>query len=387
MDPLDSHQARRSAGTPTVTTLVGPPGPAVQTWRAWAGRAGRPIILMENRTLTGLCADLIRSLEDPLAVVAGWAKAAAGLEAGALQGRLGAMTRYDRTVFWRSLAGVVSPEAAACAEHVLRARPEPDVNDSVPGEWAFVRGFGELLGRDRFPAVYQLAPAAAELEAAARWAERFAEEVPFAPVAIVAGSAAYEACVGGAPTRWAALLREGLVRVETVTAEGVSAALRAGDLPVPPEAVDRLAGDGATRQLVASYVRAADALRTHGPDVARSAAEQFLFDRLESLTATAGLFRLNRPLEFRHGPAAAEADLLAGDLRLVVEVDGAYHHLTPDQYRRDRRKDWLLQRHGYLILRFLADDVVSRLADILDTILAAVAFRRGTPSPGSTPPP
>ena len=46
------------------------------------------------------------------------------------------------------------------------------------------------------------------------------------------------------------------------------------------------------------------------------------------------------------------------------------------RYRRDRRKDLELQKHGYLVVRVLADDVVERLEEVMDTILAAVAFRR-----------
>jgi very-short-patch-repair endonuclease len=35
-----------------------------------------------------------------------------------------------------------------------------------------------------------------------------------------------------------------------------------------------------------------------------------------------------------------------------------------------------LQKHGYLVVRVLAEDVVCRLEEVLETILAAVAFRR-----------
>jgi very-short-patch-repair endonuclease len=35
-----------------------------------------------------------------------------------------------------------------------------------------------------------------------------------------------------------------------------------------------------------------------------------------------------------------------------------------------------LQQHGYLVVRVLAEDVVCRLEEVLDTILAAVAFCR-----------
>lgn len=44
--------------------------------------------------------------------------------------------------------------------------------------------------------------------------------------------------------------------------------------------------------------------------------------------------------------------------------------------RRDRRKDRLLQENGYLVLRFLAEDVSKDLDSLLDAILRALANRR-----------
>ena len=43
--------------------------------------------------------------------------------------------------------------------------------------------------------------------------------------------------------------------------------------------------------------------------------------------------------------------------------------------RRDRRKDALLQQNGYLVLRFLAEDLSTRLDDVLDEIQRAIANR------------
>ncbi|NCD35215.1 MAG: hypothetical protein EOL87_17595 [Spartobacteria bacterium] len=40
----------------------------------------------------------------------------------------------------------------------------------------------------------------------------------------------------------------------------------------------------------------------------------------------------------------------------------------PDAYRRDRRKDLLLQEHGYFVLRFLTEDVAKHLDDVLNAI-------------------
>jgi very-short-patch-repair endonuclease len=49
-------------------------------------------------------------------------------------------------------------------------------------------------------------------------------------------------------------------------------------------------------------------------------------------------------------------------------------------YRRDRRKDQLLQETGYFVLRFLAEDVGKELEMVLDTILRALN-RRASLSP------
>jgi len=57
-------------------------------------------------------------------------------------------------------------------------------------------------------------------------------------------------------------------------------------------------------------------------------------------------------------------------------LDGAQHLADAAAYRRDRRKDHLLQEHGYFVLRFLAEDIGKHLDEILDTILRTLASRR-----------
>jgi very-short-patch-repair endonuclease len=71
-----------------------------------------------------------------------------------------------------------------------------------------------------------------------------------------------------------------------------------------------------------------------------------------------------------------EVDLLCPDARLAVELDGGQHLADPDAYRRDRRKDAMLQEHGYFVQRFLAEDVGRRLDVVLDQILRALLHRR-----------
>ena len=71
--------------------------------------------------------------------------------------------------------------------------------------------------------------------------------------------------------------------------------------------------------------------------------------------------------------SASKVDLLCGDARLAIELDGAQHLGSADAYRRDRRKDALLQENGYTVLRFLAEDVGKHLDDVLDSILRAIS--------------
>lgn len=143
--------------------------------------------------------------------------------------------------------------------------------------------------------------------------------------------------------------------------------------------VRRLVRDGVDTPLASLFAHAtrtvpADA---EGVERARSATEAFLFRRLETLAETKGRFRLNVTLSIAFdGAGTLEVDLLCADARVAVELDGAQHLADPTAYRRDRRKDQLLQENGYLVLRFLAEDVGRELDMVLDAILRALAHRR-----------
>ena len=71
-----------------------------------------------------------------------------------------------------------------------------------------------------------------------------------------------------------------------------------------------------------------------------------------------------------------EVDLLCDKPRVAIELDGPQHLGDPVAYRRDRRKDQLLQENGYIVLRFLAEDVAKDLDAVLDAILRVFANRR-----------
>ena len=147
--------------------------------------------------------------------------------------------------------------------------------------------------------------------------------------------------------------------------------------------VRRLVRDGVDTPLANLFVHVA---RTMPPDAdgaqrARSASEAFLFRRLETLAGTKGRFGVNvkLPIPF-DGAGNLEVDLLCADARVAVELDGAQHLADPVAYRRDRRKDQLLQECGYLVLRFLAEDLGKELNAVLDAILRALSHRASSGS-------
>jgi len=129
--------------------------------------------------------------------------------------------------------------------------------------------------------------------------------------------------------------------------------------------IKRLAKEGVDNETADLFVTAA----TVEPGQARSAAERFLFKFLDGLPKTKGLFTLNGKLEIPFGPnSTMEVDLLCTTRKIAIEVDGKLHFAAPENYRRDRRKDYLLQKHGYTVLRFLAEDVLERIDDVMNVI-------------------
>ncbi|PYT99687.1 MAG: restriction endonuclease subunit R [Acidobacteria bacterium] len=156
-------------------------------------------------------------------------------------------------------------------------------------------------------------------------------------------------------------------------------------LPVDPDwksqyaaSVRRLVRDGVDSPLAKLFFHAAviPPSNADSPDRARSATEAFLYRRLETLAETAGRFRLNAelPIPF-DGWGRMEVDLLCEPSHIAIELDGRQHLGDAEAYRRDRRKDALLQENGYRVLRFLSEDVGKYLDQVLDAILRALAHQ------------
>jgi len=391
-DLLDRHQHRREQAIPTVSTLSGPVGLGVARWRAWAERRSVPVVSLSHPDLTETTAawtTAAAASRDLRADAVAWAARLIEAEPAALGRRIGAMTGYDAGRFWDGLPlASASPATAALCRRLLFG-PADEARPSDPGAHA-LSAVAQLMPPESLPALLFVPTDGSGTDwllHVARLLEELTAAVPRLPAAVAAERAVVEGAGRAGPeSRALALLREGVVPIEGLSEPSLASRLQAaGVAPAPAgDTLRRLAADGVSEELAESFAEAAARMRrTSTPDeedAARSTAERFLFERLESLAATAGLFVLNDRLDFRHGRARAEADLCAPSLRLVVELDGAHFHLGDRAaYRRDRRKDWEMQRRGYLVLRFLSEDVVERLEEILDTILAAVKLRRGVP--------
>lgn len=178
-------------------------------------------------------------------------------------------------------------------------------------------------------------------EAARQAAARAAAE-PLVPVAILAEPAALAAWRRGRSDRLAAMIDEGIVEIAERTP-------RPGHLAAP--AVDAALFD------------------------ARSAAEVAMFEALQDTAATAGRFELNGYLSVHFGAGAAEVDLLSRRDGIAIEIDGYHHFQDLDAYRRDRKKDLLLQLQGLIVIRLHAQDVMRDPRPGLLAVSQALAYR------------
>ena len=157
-------------------------------------------------------------------------------------------------------------------------------------------------------------------------------------------------------------------------------------LPVDPQwksdyaaSVRRLVRDGVDTPLANLFVHVARAVSpdAEGVERARSATEAFLYRRLETLPETAGDSASMPSCRFRSTAVARWKSICSVPMRAwPIELDGSQHLDGAEAYRRDRRKDLLLQENGYFVLRFLAEDVGKHLDAVLDAILRALSHRR-----------
>jgi very-short-patch-repair endonuclease len=406
---LDRHQRARDSGIPTLSVLaedgrVAPAGTRdvhhglLDAWEAWLrSRACSSVSL----ALEGEPEQHLRSIGHALLQgcsalrnVAAFVATHTGEALAAVETRLERLGHPERALLLERAS-----TSARCPRAVRLATAWLDAPDAVPS----IDDVGDLVTLVQLRAhegLPGLLIAMAPTDAALRSLQALAEQLPRMPLAIAVDRSTLEhflAEPGSARTR--ALLREGLVRIDPIENEPFAARGGipgpndtafddAGCVPPPRDApptrdchhgplegeprgtVTSTSLDGLRREVV-DLCRGA-ATNPELADRARSLAERLLFRALEAHPTTRGRFELNATMPFRFGPRAIEIDLLSRRDRVAIEVDGYHHFVDADAYRRDRRKDVLMQRHGLLVLRFLAQDVGTVLESIVDTVVDIV---------------
>jgi very-short-patch-repair endonuclease len=88
----------------------------------------------------------------------------------------------------------------------------------------------------------------------------------------------------------------------------------------------------------------------------RSPYEGLIYYMLEARQATRGRFLPNRRVTKPGGKGSYEVDLVADDVKLIIEIDGAQHRAAV-QIERDEAKQRDLETLGYRVRRFSTLDV------------------------------
>jgi hypothetical protein len=376
----------------------------------------------DPREVTTAALDVLRGATDLPTLALRFLARSAGVDAGGLRREFqtpdSGRTAHDFQVLARAAIDAGAPDGPTrvalelcrlisdnCSSIELVRQIESAQNPSGEiARWQTLTALHPLLPPTLQPAILLIPPVAAEASlwlghAAASIAE-LAQSVPQWMLGVAISKEAFGRYAREAPpSRARSLLLSGAIPIEadrsslgnsSVGATGGGAARlpsndeivsNSGLIEAKETTTEKVARASSHHAIVASARLAeslenARQLQPRQDELARSAAERFLFELLESHPSSSGHFALNANPGFDFGPRAAEVDLLAMGLRLAIEVDGFFHFTDPESYRRDRRKDWELQRRGFVVVRVLADDVVMRMDEVLDFILTAIEHCR-----------
>jgi hypothetical protein len=338
---LDRHDAVRRRGGNVLSIVAADPMTAVTGWAAWAAGRGWLTLVTEGANLDAAIADLLGQAPWLRMIPAARARLAAvtQLDAAVIDAEIDRRSRDDREAWIEEVAGY--DPCARVGGWLLSALREP---------WARVPELttAPVQGAELLSIFGELAAPIAVLvhhpEPTAAWLER--------AIRIAAGLVAY------LPRHAVAVSAPGELTTRVMSETPESAALsmaRHGVVPL-----------------------AAPLTRTPGPAPRRL--EQALHDALARDPRTANLFALRVPVPTHDRERAVEVALLARAAMFAVEIDDWYHLRDPKSYHRERVKDVWLQRAGFFVARFLADDVEGRLARVVDEIALGIGARRAAGS-------
>jgi very-short-patch-repair endonuclease len=348
---LERHRARRAQRVPTVTVLLGEPDVAEWYWARWQRSQQTTTVRVagaQSKDVLGTwlaSKPVCQALREALLEQASRAYEVSRAE---LWTRIDAHADGQREALHEQLSARLADWPPALIAAALGSSDE-----ALPG--LVRRGFPAALGAldarlpRGLPALLWRSSSdlmAKSLDGPFSTLVAIAEAAPRVELALAVTVEQLALWQQGARPRSAALIREGIVRLE-------------------PRARAPECGGAAAASLIYEE-----------EEYARSRAEALLYRRLQSRARTRGLFELNQELPERFGGKRLEIDLLCASSRLAVEVDGYHHFQDAAAYRRDRDKDLVLQQLGYTVVRVLASDVEQELAYVVERIDRALEHRQ-----------
>lgn len=385
---LTIHSQKRSQGIPVLTVLVGTLNEAQKVWCQWIQQYGRNTAIWSSGITKSLSVSWIETLlvrPDLHHHLLLYLAKINQCPAEKILSKLRNKSSYELGIFQQQLSVKISTQASLLlswflAQIALSRKLTSDLAldlaqaikmDDDQNLAQGIMAFDELLPVAILPGLLvKVTDDELLMLPMIRILARIAECLPEMPIALAITPEHFSNyCTKAHESRIKAMLNQGIIEVGQYTIPHYS---------LPGKTIQILHHYSASTELYeeAKSLFQLIAEKNDGPSLARSQAERFLFHMLELVPETRGVFQLNVKMPFKFGNQPMEIDLFAISDQIALEIDGYYHFQDPESWRRDRRKDFALQMHDILILRFLAEDVVSRLDEILENIRQALQYRR-----------
>lgn len=336
---LDRHESLRQSRGKVLSIVTADPMTALTGWATWAAKRGRLTLVTETTGLSATIEALLAQIPwlRTLAIARQRLAKAAALAPSEVDAQLDARSAVQRESWIDDVS-----------RHNLHARVSGWLLSALREPWAQVPDVksAPVQGADLLAILCELAapitvllhhpdPDAHWIERALHTASELLDFLPERALAIAAPDELVTRALRGNPASTAlSLARKGLVPLSS---------------------------------------------RSHRPaDQERGRSEQVLHAALMRDHRTAGLFEPNVQVPVHDRERALEVHLVARDALLAVEIDDWYHFRDPQAYHRDRIKDVWLQRAGFFVMRFLAEDIEDRIEQTIDEIALGLAGRRAS---------
>jgi len=406
---LNSHQKRRLDGIPTISVLIGSIGLSIYYWKDWLNKEQRTSCIVSNLDLKQILELWIEKIHDQKHLfqrcVDYIAQKTNSNNYDNIAYQLRNRTKHELNIFYSNIfKNQTHYDVNLLFENIInqeRLKPYSINISKLTHIWGckpksffnLLHSISEMIPSDELPAI--IIPikilcsnneSLNNIEKSARILEKISSHLCFLPVALALNETDYNKFIAQAPdSRVKALCQETTIQVKGL--DFTNAKQMLNSIPetsnsIVSKVVKVLVNEGTTEKLIQDFKKIV--LTSLSPDLknvkqtnnARSNVEKFFFHLLETLSETTGLFELNGKLDFKFGNKLMEVDFVSKKYKIAIEIDGYYHFTSKEAYRRDRRKDWILQKKGYIVLRILADDIVCKLEEIIKEIKEIIQIQK-----------